>query len=77
MRSLRPDIQIFARARDVEHGQALRQAGATFVIPDAIEAALQLAGRSLEEFGYPVDAVRDKLGAERDEEYRKASDKPA
>ena len=77
MRALRPNMPIFARARDAEHGRTLRQAGASFVIPDAIEAALQLAGRSLEEFGYPVEAVRDKIGAERDEEYRKSADQPS
>ncbi|MGB3626081.1 MAG: cation:proton antiporter [Henriciella sp.] len=74
IRSIRPNVPIFARARDAEHGKTLRQAGASFVIPDAIEAGLQLAGRALEEFGYPVETVRDKLGAERDEAYRKASE---
>ena len=74
IRAIRPNVPIFARARDVEHGRTLRQAGATFVIPDAIEAGLQIAGRALEQFGYPVDTVRDKIGAERDEEYRKASE---
>ncbi|MEQ9314508.1 MAG: cation:proton antiporter [Henriciella sp.] len=74
IRSIRPNVPIFARARDAEHGLALQEAGASFVIPDAIEAGLQLAGRALEEFGYPIEAVRDMIGAERDEAYRKASD---
>ena len=55
-----------------EHGKTLRKAGATFVIPDAIEAGLQLAGRVLQEFGYAKETVRDLIGSERDEEYRKA-----
>lgn len=74
IRAMRPNVPIFARARDAEHGETLKEAGASFVIPDAIEAGLQLAGRALEEFGYPVDAVRDKIGAARDEAYRKASE---
>ncbi|WP_084395690.1 cation:proton antiporter domain-containing protein [Henriciella aquimarina] len=74
IRSLRPTVPVFARARDAEHGQALRRAGATFVIPDAIEAGLQLAGRALQEFGYANETVRDLIGSERDEEYRKASE---
>lgn len=72
IRTLRPTVPVFARARDAEHGKTLRKAGATFVIPDAIEAGLQLAGRVLQEFGYANETVRDLIGAERDEEYRKA-----
>ena len=72
IRALRPTVPVFARARDAEHGKTLRQAGATFVIPDAIEAGLQLAGRVLQEFGYPNETVRDLIGSERDAEYRKA-----
>ena len=48
--------------------------GASFVIPDAIEAGLQLAGRALEEFGYPGETVRDRIAAERDAEYRRATE---
>ena len=40
------------------------------VIPDAIEAALQLSRRVLEEFGYAGETVRDLLAAEREEAYR-------
>ncbi len=69
IRTLRDDVTILARARDVEHGKQLREAGATHVTPEAIEAALQMAGRALEDFGVPIDAVRDRLAQERDEEY--------
>ena len=72
IRALRPNVPVFARARDAEHGKILRQAGASYVIPDAIEAGLQLAGRVLQEFGYPSETVRDLIGSERDAEYRKA-----
>ena len=73
-RKLAPGTPIFARARDKAHAQELMQAGANFVIPEAVEAGLQLAGRALEEFGYDGDSVRTRLALERDSEYMKATD---
>ena len=70
----RPDATILARAMDVEHAARLRDAGASYVIPDAIEAGLQMAGRALEEFGYGGDAVRDRLAAERSDAYSRATE---
>lgn len=70
VRSVRTDAPILARARDAEHARDLMDAGATYVIPDAIEAGLQLAGRALREFGYASETVRDRLAAVRDDEYR-------
>ncbi len=68
---LHPIVPIIARARDHEHARRLRAAGATQVIPDAIESGLQMAGRTLAEFGYDEDTIRSRLAAERDEEYRR------
>ncbi len=73
-RKLAPGTPIFARARDKAHAQELMLAGANFVIPEAVEAGLQLAGRALEEFGYDGDSVRTRLALERDSEYMKATD---
>lgn len=69
VRKLRPDVPIVARARDHEHAARLREAGATHVIPDAIESGLQMAGRALAEFGYDAETVRNRLASERDEQY--------
>ena len=69
MRRLRSDIHIVARARDAEHAARMREAGANVVIPDAIEAGLQMAGMALEHFGYNTETVRDRLAAHRDGEY--------
>ncbi len=69
IRQLREDVPILARARDVEHGVQLRAAGASHVTPEAIEAALQMAGNALKSFGLPPEAVRDRLAQERDDEY--------
>ncbi|MCI5075467.1 cation:proton antiporter [Oricola sp.] len=73
-RKLCPATPIFARARDKAHAQELLQAGADFVIPEAVEAGLQLAGRALEQFGYDGDSVRTRLALERDSEYMRATD---
>ncbi|MEM1087166.1 MAG: cation:proton antiporter [Pseudomonadota bacterium] len=72
IRETRPNAPIMARANDTDHASDLKEAGASFVIPDAIEAGLQMAGRALSEFGYDSETVRDRLAAEREREYRRA-----
>jgi len=69
---LHPDVPIVVRARDNEHATRLRRAGASQVIPDAVESGLQMAGRALAEFGYDEETVRNRLAAERTEEYRRS-----
>ncbi len=73
IRALRSDLPILARAQDTDHAARLHEAGASFVIPDAIEAGLQLAGRALESYGYARETVRDLIAAEREKEYQKAT----
>jgi len=73
VRRSRPDIPILARAQDADHSRSLYEVGATHVVPDAIEAGLQMSARALEQFGYTSDTVRSLIGAERDAEYRKAT----
>ncbi|MEL6724327.1 MAG: cation:proton antiporter [Pseudomonadota bacterium] len=74
-RHSRPNMPILARARDADHAQLLYQAGATYVIPDAIEAGLQMSARALEELGYESEAVQTLISSERDTEYRMATEK--
>ena len=69
VRAVRPDLPVIARAHDPEHADRLYAAGAKFVIPDAIEAALQLGGRALRHFGYEGETVRALLAARRDAAY--------
>lgn len=52
-----PDLQIFARARDVTHARELLSAGATAVIPETTEASLQLGEALLAGVGIPVEAA--------------------
>ena len=70
-RRIRPEMPILARAKDADHARLLYDAGASFVVPDAIEAGLQMSARALEEYGYEGDTVRDMIALERDTEYRK------
>jgi CPA2 family monovalent cation:H+ antiporter-2 len=69
MRERRPRAPILVRARDAEHAQRLTDAGATHVTLEAIEAALSMAGRALEGFALPPEAIRDRVEQERDDEY--------
>ena len=69
---LHPDVPIVVRARDHEHAARLRRAGASHVIPDAVESGMQMAGRALAEFGYDEETVRNRLAVERVEEYRRS-----
>ncbi|MEM7329940.1 MAG: cation:proton antiporter [Pseudomonadota bacterium] len=73
-RASRPDVPILARARDADHAQLLYKAGATFVIPDAIEAGLQMSARALEEMGYDNESVRTLIASERETEYLMANE---
>ena len=75
-RHSRPDVPILARARDADHAQSLYQAGATHVIPDAIEAGLQMSARPPEQMGYESEAVQTLISSERETEYRMATEKP-
>lgn len=72
-RKLRPDALILARARDRRHAVELEAAGASHVILETTEAALQLAGRALEQMGLSADTVRDRLAAEREDVYASES----
>jgi CPA2 family monovalent cation:H+ antiporter-2 len=71
-RQMRSDAPVLARAQDAEHARQLYAAGADFVIPDAIEAGLQLAGRALSEFGYSNEVLEDRVATERNIEYQRA-----
>ena len=73
----RPDVPILARARDADNARSLYTAGATYVIPDAIEAGLQMSARALEEMGYETETVRALIASERETEYQMADENVA
>lgn len=58
---LQPKARIFARAKDVSHATKLTRMGAVGVIPETVEASLQLGARVLEGLEIPDDAVAMRL----------------
>jgi K+:H+ antiporter len=60
-RKIRPDAPVFARAVDAAHAARLVELGAVSVIPETVEASLQLAGRLLERLGLPAEAVSRRV----------------
>ena len=56
---------IFARAVDSAHAKRLLDCGAVSVIPETVEAGLQLAARLLEELNLPDEAVIERVAAMR------------
>jgi CPA2 family monovalent cation:H+ antiporter-2 len=66
IRRLAPKLPIVARARDELHAVALRRAGATAVIPETLESALQLAGLILTQLDLGEETARGVLDEERE-----------
>jgi CPA2 family monovalent cation:H+ antiporter-2 len=58
-----PAVQLFARSRDEKHALALKQAGASIVVPETLEASLQLSAFVLQATGLgesTVDRIVDR-----------------
>ena len=52
-----PDLKVFVRARDLRHRQNLTPEGATSVVPEALEASIQLAGIVLRAVGTSIETI--------------------
>jgi CPA2 family monovalent cation:H+ antiporter-2 len=61
-----PEVRLYARSRDEKHACALKQAGATIVVPETLEASLQLSAFVLEATGLNAARVDVIVDAERD-----------
>jgi CPA2 family monovalent cation:H+ antiporter-2 len=61
-----PDVRLFARSRDETHARALKLAGATVVVPETLEASLQLSAFVLEAMGLDERVVDGLVDRERD-----------
>jgi CPA2 family monovalent cation:H+ antiporter-2 len=73
VRAERPTLPIYARARDAGHARRLLAGGATHVVPETVEASLQLGEAVLGCMGLPEDAARATVEQRRlDEEARYA-----
>ena len=75
IRAINEQVPIFARAHDCDHANALQKIGVDYVIPETVEAGLQIAGRALEEFGLAPELVRDRLASEREGVYKQSMSK--
>lgn len=72
-RGLSSDLPIIVRARDRFHAARLLARGATQVVPEVLEAGLQLGQLMLEHVGLPKDAAREVIDAERVTAFREYS----
>jgi monovalent cation:H+ antiporter-2, CPA2 family len=61
-----PHAQLFVRSRDEKHARALRLAGASVVVPETLEASLQLSAFVLEAMGLDGRLVAGIVDHERD-----------
>ena len=64
-RGMSRELPILVRARDKGHAARLLAQGATQVVPEVLEAGLQLGQLMLEHVGLPTDVARDVVEAER------------
>ncbi|KQV47910.1 cation:proton antiporter [Massilia sp. Root335] len=62
-----PHVQLYARSRDEKHARALKRAGANVVVPETLEASLQLSAFVLEGMGLDERVVDDIVDRERDQ----------
>jgi CPA2 family monovalent cation:H+ antiporter-2 len=61
-----PHMRLFARSRDEKHARALKLAGASVVVPETLEASLQLSSFVLEAMGLDQRVVDGIVDRERD-----------
>jgi CPA2 family monovalent cation:H+ antiporter-2 len=70
-----PHARLFARSRDEKHARALKLAGASVVVPETLEASLQLSAFVLESMGLDERVVDSIVDQER-ELFAAALDEP-
>jgi len=61
-----PQARLFVRSRDEQHARILKQAGASVVVPETLEASLQLSAFVLEAMGLDGRAVERIVDDERE-----------
>jgi len=61
-----PHVQLFVRSRDEKHARILRQAGASVVVPETLEASLQLSSFVLEAMGLDERTIGGIVDRERE-----------
>ncbi|MFC3460722.1 monovalent cation:proton antiporter-2 (CPA2) family protein [Massilia haematophila] len=66
---LAPTLPVIVRSHDDSDLEVLRQAGATEVVPEALESSLMLASHALVVVGVPLRRVVHRVQSARDERY--------
>ena len=66
---LAPSLPVIVRSHDDSDLETLRQAGATEVVPEALESSLMLASHTLVVVGVPLRRVVHRVQSARDERY--------
>lgn len=69
IRSMRPYMHVMVRTRDESQTAALREAGATEVVPETLESGLMMASHALLLLDIPQDKVMRRMQEERAERY--------
>jgi len=69
IQSLRPEIPVIVRTDDERDIERLSHAGATEVVPEALEASLMLASHALVLLGVPVNRVLRRIRQTRSQRY--------
>lgn len=69
VRHVAPQVPVIVRAKDRLHELALKTGGATAVIPETVEASLQMAGLALRSAGIGEDEVETSLTQYRTSRY--------
>lgn len=69
VQSLNPSVPVIARARDDADIARLAAAGASEIVPEALESGLMLASHTLVWVGVPLNRVVRRVRAMRDEQY--------
>lgn len=65
VREINPEVRIIARARDIPHAQELRRAGADDVVPETLEASLEMLEIALQQSGLEREEARILVSRER------------
>ena len=70
LRRIAPQLPVVVRTQDDKHLQTLRDAGATEVVPEAVEGSMLLGGHALALAGVPMQRIEQMINEQRAQRYR-------
>ncbi|MEQ8355952.1 MAG: monovalent cation:proton antiporter-2 (CPA2) family protein [Kiloniellaceae bacterium] len=75
LRRRMPALPVFVRSHDMRHTHELEQAGASAVVPETVEASLQIGGIVLSAIGVSADDITRVMNALREDNYARLEEK--